>query len=320
LNIDAISSGVKPGPKKDRPRLSTRLACLLARIGKCAPGRIVRIPLGELAETLECKRETLRKLTMRLRERAWFFQGYHTVVFLTHETTPAAPRGFWVLHTVNRHSLHRIWAAPGKWRRLRWHQRKGDVAAWDWFLQRIKKWALAMIFRKINRSQSKHKGFSPGIWARAAGARAPGPVNRAAYRRYGKLAAYLDEKFASVPAAPSVKIIGWCVNRLEEQHGKEAILQSLKHAASLLKKRRQTPLDNPASWICGVAKRHLDRDGFVPSQRRRAREGSGLTPAAQKVEGRREPLEVEGAIREITIDGKTERWQHRKGANIWEKL
>lgn len=261
---------MKVGPKGE-DRLSTRFAGIVATIAKRHPGLAIPVPLADIARTLRCSRDTLRKLSKHLRESAWFFQGYHTIIFLTHETTEKKPRGFPVLWCINRHSLHRIYAAPGKWRQLRWHWRHGSHKAWNMYMRWIEKLAFAMLGSKKKTSDGKHKGFSHGISDRANGARSPTNRNRPAWRRYGGIAAQLEAAYAATVGGPTIKLFGWLVNRLSEQHERGRIVASLKHACTLLQKHQAILLENPASWVCEVARRWLERDGLLPIQRYRDR-------------------------------------------------
>lgn len=293
----------KPGPKKNHRRLSTRLACILAGIAKNNPGKMIPTPLDRLAVTLDCSRETLRKLTMRLRLKAWFFQAYGAVIHITHEKSPECPKGRWMLWVVHRHSIHRIKAEPGAWRRLRWHLRKGDHSSWKAYLVKIRQWAMAIIFKK--RRDGKHKAFCQGIGTRAGGARAPNTDNRPALRRFGGRALALGELLSALPGAPVIKITGWVLNRLSEQHSELAIRQAFIHACNLLRKRRIIHIDNVAAWVCGVAGYHLEADGLVPSQRRfnRLREKAGRHGAVAPTYNEKEKVSLPEAAKSETISG-----------------
>jgi|HubBroStandDraft_3_1064219.scaffolds.fasta_scaffold47475_2 hypothetical protein len=256
------------GPKKGEFRGSTRLAALIGRIARKAGAKAVRIPIASLARTIGYAPETVRKLTMTLRTRPWFFKGYHAVIFITHQTSEKAPRGFPVLWVINRHQVHRIYAQPGSWRQLRWHWRKGSALDWATYARRIKKWALAIIFGKIGASDGKHKGYSPqGGSASAQGARSP-PAKSSRLRRFEKVALGVELAYARLEASPPAKLRGWIVNRLEENHAVSEVIASLRHAAEQFQRRNGFAVTCAASWISAVAKYRLDQDGLVPRQRR----------------------------------------------------
>lgn len=310
---------MKVGPKGE-DRLSTRLAGIIATIAKRNPGKAIPVPFSDIARTLHCDRETLRKLSKRLREAAWFFQGYHTVLFITHETSEKKPRGFPVIWCINRHSLHRIYAAPGRWRQLRWHWRRGARREWAAYIRWIKKLAFSMLRSKQKTSDCKHKGFSHGISARANGARAPGRHDRPAWRRYGGVAAQLEAAYAATVGGPTIKLFGWLVNRLSEQHDRGRIISSLEHACALLRKRQRIHLDNPAAWTCEVARRWLERDGLLPSQRKAERKRHGPKgPASNEVfeiEIEPEPTRHKG---KVIKDAEGRQWVHRFGT-LWDPI
>jgi hypothetical protein len=278
---------VKSGPKKGHGRLTTRAAAAIAKMARQAKGKMLRIPVPSLARTLDCNPEYLVQKLRVLRDAAWFFKVHHTIILLTNEKAEDCRTARWTLWAINRHHVHRIYARPGKWRRLRWHLLKGSPGEWEWYTRRIFKWAHAMIFSKEKRRDREHKGYSPATSReRAGGARSP-TEDRAAYRRFGAVAAACAATYGASPQNYPVKLHGWCVNRLSEWHDRARIVAELRFATALLVKRladeKAPPVENPHSWICGVASYRLNRDGFTAKQRQaELREAGALPRAAER--------------------------------------
>ena len=196
--------------------MSTRFACLLSKIARRAPGRCVPVDLEGLAQSLGCTRDYLRKLMRRYRTRGWFFQTKHAAVYLTHEKSPECPRGRWQFWVVERHTLTKIHAAPGRWRRLRAHCRQGSSAAWADYLM----WLAALAFNLLskNRRHGTHKGFPHGIKGATAKRGPPPTANRAAQARFIGLAASVQADYDQFPGRPTVNLYGWAMNRFSEGH------------------------------------------------------------------------------------------------------
>lgn len=258
---------MKRGPKTGQSRASTRLGALLCKIALLSRGKALALPLDRLAADLGYNREYLVKVTRRLRQSPWFIQKRHCVIFITHDKDAECPRGRWILRLVYRHALGSIHAAPGSWRRLRWHCRKGGVSDWHQYTAWLHQLFRAILFKK--RRHGEYKGFSHRISGGAASARPPPADKKAAWRRFGKLASLLAGKYSALPGAPTIKINGWMQNQLAQQHSSARILDCLAHAVKVWKRRTIIQIDNSAAWICGVAAYHLEADGLIPEQRKR---------------------------------------------------
>lgn len=247
-----------------------------------AGGKAVPIDYDRLAAALGYAPQSIRKAAAKMRGRSWCFQEYRIVFFMTHERSEECPKGKWTRYVVCRYQLHRVSAKPGPGRQLRWHQRKGKAADWKGYRDHIFLWAEAVVFRGITRRDGKHKASPETNRARAGGARAPNSSS-SAKRRWGRLAAEINSTFRDIPRATHIDLHGWAVLRLKEWHDRADIVRCLVHANDLYfaaKKRRQ--IDLSASWVSGVASKHLSTDGLTTTQRQRRnreREAGRSAPA-----------------------------------------
>lgn len=252
----------RPGPKKDAlATIRTRFAGEITRACIRTRGP-VRIDCRRFSGSLGVPAETLRKATMVMRQKAWCFQAKHFLLYLTPSRT-AARRGVGKpqLWAVSRHRTNYMH------RNARWHWRRRSQGEWNRYIGWIKKLAWAMIYRGRKKSDGKPKGFATATSrSSAASALDPPTANRAAWRRYGRIAGKINRKFSAFPGAPSANIKSWSVNRLREQHRYDHILLTLQHAIDL-----QLKFNRPhaIAWILAVACRHLNSDGMLPTQRRR---------------------------------------------------
>lgn len=276
--MNSNSSAVAVNPEF---RLTTRLASLVGGMARKAGKKAVALDLGSLAATLDCARDTLRKTTMKLRKSSYLFQGYGCLMFIRYKAHPKAPCGVPQLYVINRHSAHTIGGEPP---RVRWHLRQKSVECWQAYIDRLKNLAFAMIFRERGAANGTHKAI--GHTQAEKNLRGP-PKIETRWRVFGEIAGQLASEFSKRHPAASIQLQGWSTKRFAEGHSFARQLECLSHAVAQLERRRRDPEhlfpmpENPASWICEVARRHLEYDGLTPFIRfremgkRKKRHGAG---------------------------------------------
>jgi hypothetical protein len=249
--------------KVNSANVATRFAALVSKMVRDNRGEAVGLNLAFIARQLGCTKNYLQKMTVRARERAWLFQGYGMVLFVRQVSHRRARCGVPRLYAVSRHKT--IWGQPP---RVRWHLRKKSWEQWEDYRCRLKNQAFALIFRKSNRADGTHKGLKPQIEDRKIRRQT---ANRPRWRAFLKLAAYLDKDYGHFDPGSGFNVRGWAARRLSEGHRYGIILHQLKRAQVDLKRRmfdndgniKWMPRDIP-SWICGVARNHLEWDGLTP--------------------------------------------------------
>lgn len=233
-------------------------ASLIATIARKNRGTAVPLDLDSLAKSLGCARDSLRKVTMKLRTRPWFFQGYHTFLFIRY--VDRGKNHVPQLHAIERHSGHMVHG------RIRWHLRRKSVEDWEEYLHGLKNLSFAMIF-KVRGADGTYKGCSPNGIRKNTETTA----NRRPYRGFEKIASELNASFAIESPAYSINLRGWASMRFAEGHPFSRVIASLRHARARFEDRAHLGYQNAAGWICGVAAIHLDLDGLTPFIRWRER-------------------------------------------------
>lgn len=302
-----------PGPRKgQRCKVRTRFAAALAKAVLSTRGPVA-LDFDKWASTMQCEPETLRKATMVYRTRAWCFQSKHFFIVLRPSKTIGSHGkgcGRPLQMAISRHRQNTLSAG------LRWHWRQFRAMDWHRYTLWLKKLAFSLIYRGKKKSDGKHKGFSPATSrVSAASALDPPALNRRAWGRYGRIAGEINAACAALPGVPPMNIKSWVVHRLQEQHGRTAIVEKFKHALSVLEKRT-CPIENKVGWLCGVAAWHLNSDGLVPTQRRRAGWSSLRT------EGPTGPTfkeDVRPQSSAVFIDREGRTWMHVSG-NYWKPI
>jgi hypothetical protein len=289
----------------------------MAKVAALCTNGPVKVNLARTAAILGCSRETLRKRTMLLRDSAWFFQDKRAVLYVTHDRSASCPRGRWTLWLVHRQALHRVGAQPGPGRQIRYHARRGEKEAWRWYLWRIAEWAQALLFGLKKDTAHTRGSLREETGPRANGAHGP-PKKRAALRRFGGVGAQI---LAALGGEKSY-LYGWTINRLAEWHSHADILWALRHAFTLAAKTRTIAIANLPSWVSGVATAHLNRDGFLPTQRKRhlreGIEGRALTrpePGKAFKDCGEKPSASYGwqSGTQIYVDTEGKRWDYSSG-------
>jgi hypothetical protein len=214
---------------------------------------------------------------------AWFFQNYHSIVFLKPSRHRSGRCGQPRFYVVSRHRLHQVSGqTTGK---ARGHWREKEVGDWYARLDRIFEMAEAMVLRGSKEGDDKHKGLPSSLEQGGAQKARPPPLkqkNSPALRRINDQALGITLRFRRLPGAPGTAIKSWARNRLLDCHSVDRIEACLRHALDVYRAGvaggRWKP-ENPHSWLLGVAERHLDRDGLAVCQRRWKRKQAASPPA-----------------------------------------
>jgi hypothetical protein len=223
-----------------------------------------------LGYTLRLDSSYVRKMSMRLRMRAWSFQEYGIILFIRYKRHRRSRCGHPQIYAIGRHYAHTI-ANQGT-SKVRWHLRKRAVQHWDAYCSNLRNLAWAKIFRRSNRANGTDKGQSTHTKTEKYRRQ---KTNRDRWRGFLRLAAYLAGDFRDLHPDFEIDLQGWAARRLSEGHNYARMLECLTHAIQTLDRHwqgeNQWLPENLRSWVCGVAGRHLDMDGLTPFIRWRER-------------------------------------------------
>jgi hypothetical protein len=248
-------------------RISTRTAAILSVMGVKARLKAIPLDFKRLARAIGCSPRSVNDQVRRFGKVCpWAVQARNFEVFCR----PPGPGSPWPRYfVISRHASHRI----GKGARP--CLRAKDPRAWREHRAHMRRLAFGIFLRGKKSAECKHKTLPLGEPSSEALARPPpGKTNRAAWRRVRKTAyAVVSSHLFNGPRVkiPRHRLAGFVANRLIEEHSFEQILAALRHADGLALLSGPYRAKDAPAWVCGVAARHLDRDGLAPQQRRRLR-------------------------------------------------
>lgn len=289
--------------------MATRLAIYLQKRFRKRPTRAIALDFIELGKIFKVTPDYVRKMTMRMRKRAWAYQEYGIAFYVRHKRHQTARCGHAVVWAINRHYIHTIGGAGTP--RVKWHAHKKGVAEWEDFHARLVNLSWSLLYRGNNPADGTHKGLRPILEDRKQKAEAEKSTRWRAFKGFG---AVVNRDHQVLDPDKGRDVAAWASRRAAEGHTLDRVVACLGHASREYWRcvgPGWKPL-NRQSWQCGVAQEHLEMDGLTPYIRwreqelqRQKRQAAGAATFKVKRQRELEILERHRQAREHLRERKT---------------